>query len=331
MTTPEQVVGILAGYRFNTYDEANLQTAIDLVLRAAGVLFEREVRLDAEGRIDFLVGDVGLEAKEPIALGTYLREQGLMLRRTRAEVGRELPELTVIPHHIDANLDALSTLTATVAELARTILAQQGVTNAQRMQAGSELDWRLRMATGVAKAPYVADFVRMIVETGESVALFGWHHEVYSIWKDKLADLGVVFYTGQESPAQKEAAKRAFLRGEAKVFVMSLRSGAGLDGLQEVCSVGVFGELDWSPQVHVQCIGRYHRDGQKKPAAAYYLIAEDGSDPVVADILGVKRMQSEGILNPTGNLFEPKKADAGSHVARLARDFLERHGKERAA
>lgn len=278
-------------------------------------------------------GEDRLSAKEPSALGTYLREQGLLLRRTRAEVGRELPELTVIPHHIDADLDKISELTASVAELARTILAQQGITNEQRMRAGAELDWKLRMATGVAKAPYVAEFVRMLVETGEPVVLYGWHHEVYSIWADKLKDLHPVFYTGKESPTQKEAAKRAFVRGDSKVFVMSLRAGAGLDGLQEVCAVGVFGELDWSPMVHTQCIGRYHRDGQKKPAVAYYLLAEDGSDPVVADILGIKRAQSEGILNPTGNLFEPIKNDGGSHIARLARDFLERHGKgkERAA
>src|SRR5579884_3848269 len=43
---------------------------------------------------------------------------------------------------------------------------------------------------------------------------------------------------------------------------MSLRSGAGLDGLQEDCTVGVFGELDWSPEQHRQCIGRLDRDGQ---------------------------------------------------------------------
>jgi hypothetical protein len=48
----------------------------------------------------------------------------------------------------------------------------------------------LRQATGIAKAPFVADFVRLLVESGEKVLLYGWHREVYSIWRDKLKDLG---------------------------------------------------------------------------------------------------------------------------------------------
>ena len=37
---------------------------------------------------------------DPKALGSYLRDCGLMLRRTRKDVGRELPEVQRIPHHI---------------------------------------------------------------------------------------------------------------------------------------------------------------------------------------------------------------------------------------
>src|SRR5262249_33624382 len=40
---------------------------------------------------------------DPKAFGTYARDAGIMLRRTRADVGRELPKLTKVPHHIDAD------------------------------------------------------------------------------------------------------------------------------------------------------------------------------------------------------------------------------------
>jgi hypothetical protein len=53
-----------------------------------------------------------------------------------------------------------------------------------------------------------------------------------------------VFFTGRESQAEKHEAKRAFCSGESKVLIMSLRAGAGLDGLQRVASIVVFGELD---------------------------------------------------------------------------------------
>lgn len=41
--------------------------------------------------------------REPAAFGTYMRESGLMLRRTRSDVGRELPQLTKVIHHVEAD------------------------------------------------------------------------------------------------------------------------------------------------------------------------------------------------------------------------------------
>ncbi len=140
----------------------------------------------------------------------------------------------------------------------------------QKMQASEELSGLVRQATGIAKAPYVAAFVRMLVESGKKVVLWGWHRAVYDLWMDALKDLKPVLYTGSESSTQKEAARTAFVEGDARILVMSLRSGAGLDGLQGVCDTGVFGELDWSPGVHDQCGGRIHRDGQPNPVFLYF-------------------------------------------------------------
>src|SRR5690606_35760907 len=109
-------------------------------------------------------------------------------------------------------------------------------------------------------------------------------------------------------------------------MVMSLRSGAGVDGLQEVCNTVVFGELDWSPGAHEQCIGRVHRDGQSQPTMAYFLTASDGSDPIMVEVLGVKREQIEGVRNPGSGLIE--RADSGeNNVRRLAAEFMAKRGE----
>ncbi len=263
----------------------------------------------------------------PRALGTHLRDEGLMLRRTRADVGRELPELTKVPHHIDADPEALERVKGSAAELARIILTSSGLARGAQFRAAEELSFMLRQATGIAKAPFVAQFVRLLVESGEKVVLYGWHHEVYAIWKDLLADLHPAFYTGQESIRQKEDAKQAFIDPEnpCKVLVMSLRAGAGLDGLQGHCRTVVFGELDWSPGVHEQAVGRVHRDGQAEKVVAYFLVTDTGSDPVVADVLGLKRAQIEGLRDPTGDLIE-RLDTGGGHIQRLAREYLSRQG-----
>src|SRR5439155_13278067 len=88
---------------------------------------------------------------EPRAFGTYAREQGLMLRRTRAEVGRELPALSKVPHHVDADVEALDRVGPSAAELARIILRQGEERRGQKMQASETLDAILRQATGIAK------------------------------------------------------------------------------------------------------------------------------------------------------------------------------------
>lgn len=264
--------------------------------------------------------------KDPKALGTYLREQGMMIRRTREEVGRELPALIKIHHHVESDPEALESISKDVAELARLVL-QEGVANTDRWEAAGELDWRLRQATGIAKAPYVADFVRMLHQGGGGkILLYGWHRSVYDIWLDKLKDLKPAMYTGSESPRQKLNAFEAFTKGDAQVLLMSLRAGAGLDGLQGSCNNVVFGELDWSPGVHEQAAGRVHRDGQKDSVAAYFLVSDSGSDPVVADVLGLKRQQSEGMRDPYGALIE--KLDRGvDNIRRMATEYLRQRGE----
>jgi SNF2 family DNA or RNA helicase len=263
--------------------------------------------------------------KDPKAFGFFLRDQGLMLRRTRKEVGRELEPLSRVPHYIDCDSDRIKRIEGSAAELARVIMASKGDTErGEKFRASEELSNLVRQATGIAKAPYVAEFVRMIVEAGEQVLLYGWHREVYAIWLEKLRDLNPVMFTGSESASAKERAKQAFIAGDSKVLIMSLRSGAGLDGLQYCCRTIVHGELDWSSGVHEQCDGRVHRDGQTDPVLSYYLIAEDGSDPIVADVLGVKRAQLEGIRNPEQQLVEKLTGSSGDHIRRLAERYLRR-------
>lgn len=262
--------------------------------------------------------------KDEKAFGSMLRETGLMLRRTRVEVGRELPALTKVPHVFETDGSEIERLAGPAADLARIILAQGG-TGFEKLRASEEFSWRLRQATGIAKAPLVADFVRLLVEQGERVLLYGWHREVYSLWAERLKDLEPAFFTGEETIPQKEASRQAFLTGKTKVLIMSLRAGQGLDGLQAVCRTVVYGELDWSPAVHEQGTGRVHRDGQTDPVFAYFLLADSGSDPVVADVLGIKAAQLEGIRDPNAALVQRSQSDP-DRVKKLAEDFLRQRG-----
>jgi SNF2 family DNA or RNA helicase len=261
----------------------------------------------------------------PKAFGTYLRDAGLMIRRTRSDVGRELPPLTKVPQQVDCDTKALDKVESSATELARIIMSQATLGRGEKFRAAEEFSMLMRQATGIAKAPYVAEFVKMLLDSEEKIVLYGWHRTCYDLWLDRLSAFHPVMFTGSESANEKEQSRKAFTKGKSRVLFMSLRAGAGLDGLQEVCRTVVFGELDWSPGVHEQCTGRIYRDGQRDPVFAYYLMADSGSDPIVADVLGMKTSQIRGIRDPQGGLVEALQGD-GQHVKRLAQDFLKRRG-----
>lgn len=238
----------------------------------------------------------------PAALGSYLREEGVMLGRTRKEVGRELPNTVKVPQLVDADPEALERVQGDVQALARLIL-DDTANRTDQWRASGELDWKLREATGIGKAPYVAEFVKLLLQSERKLVLFGWHRAVYDIWMNAFAAYRPVMYTGSESPTQKARAEEAFINGDARILIMSLRSGAGIDGIQKATNVVVFGELDWSPQVHEQAIGRVRRDGMgDEPPVAYFMHAAEGSDPKILETLNIKRQQSEPITTPDGRL-----------------------------
>lgn len=257
--------------------------------------------------------------KDPKALGTYLRDNYLMLRRTRQDVGRELPPINRIVHTVDYDDEGVRKIDEIAEQLAMKIVSGSFM---ERGMAARELDLLVRHKTGVAKAREVAEYVKILLDGGEPILLAGWHRDVYDIWKGVLKDYNPVFYTGTESEAQKQRAKEAFIKGETNLFIISLRSGVGLDGLQHRCRTVVIGELDWSPQVHNQVIGRVDRDGREEldQVTAIYLVCEYGSDPVMIDLLGLKSSQAHSIINP---LTAPAQTVTDeSRIKKLAEAFL---------
>lgn len=260
---------------------------------------------------------------DPAALGTYLRECHFMLRRTRSDVGKEMARASTIVESVGYDDKAVAQAGEIAAALAMKSLRGSFV---ERGQAARELDMFAREMTGISKARYVAQFVRMLLEAGEPVLLSGWHRAVYEIWNEELKTFKPVMYTGTETPSQKDAAKQAFMDGTTDLMIISNRSGAGLDGLQYRCNTAVIGELDWSPKVHEQVIGRLDREGQNTPVMGIFLVSEFGSDPVIVDLLGLKNSQAAAIVDP-GHEVVVVNSDS-SRLKKLAESFLSKRQRK---
>lgn len=74
MTSLSELRKHLAQYRYRFDTEADLQEKIEAALKAIGVSYEREFVLDPKNRIDFLVGNVGVEIKVKGSLADVTRQ-----------------------------------------------------------------------------------------------------------------------------------------------------------------------------------------------------------------------------------------------------------------
>ncbi len=148
-------------------------------------------------------------------------------------------------------------------------------------------------------------------------------HNCHDLLQEKLAAWNPVMYTGTETAMQKAASVHRFQTKDSKVIIVSLRAGEGLDGLQFASCTAVVAELDWTWSVAKQNVGRIARDGQTRPCRAYFLTSEYGSDPIVSQVLGLKKDQLNGLLGERPN--GPVRAfDSATAIRELATKYLQR-------
>lgn len=230
---------------------------------------------------------------EPNLLNNFLKKSGLMLRRTSKDVSLSTSGFTKNIITLETDIEQMKQVQDVAKMLAMSIV---GMDLKEAGESVQEFDWKLRYATGMAKAKPTVEFVKMILEEKEKVILCGWHRDVYEVWTKELAIYNPVMFTGSESSLQKDNAIKQFIEGDSRILIMSLRSGAGVDGLQKVCNTIIFGELDWSPHVMDQLVARLDRYGQNELVNTYYLTITDGADPFMINTLGVKRSQHDGLI-----------------------------------
>ena len=259
--------------------------------------------------------------RNPALLGEHLRREGLILRRTKEEVLAELPPKRRLVQEIDSDDKAYRELMRPVMDQLGSLLALHPDAK-ERALLEEQVGRGERQATGVAKAPFVAAFVRALEDSGEKVRLFAHHHAVMDIYRKELAAYHPVFITGRESTGQKEEAVARFMEGKTNLCVISLRAASGLN-LQRASCV-VFGELDWSPAVHSQAEDRAHRMGQKDSILCYYLVAPQGSDRDMQDALGLKVSQFVALMGdqtPELSSVQDAQKAAKAHIEAMLKQY----------
>lgn len=257
---------------------------------------------------------------KPQLLGDHLRREGLMLRRTKQEVLPELPEKRRLVQEIDADDAIYQQLMGGIREKLYQWRHSLELTPSERALLEDQISQEERQATGLAKAGYVCQFVKALLNSEEKVLLFAHHHAVMDVYRQELKQEHPVFITGRESMAKKEEAVERFMEGKTNLCCISLRAASGLNLQRATCVV--FGELDWSPAVHSQAEDRAHRMGQRDSLLCYYLVSPHGSDQEMQEALGLKVSQFTMLMGDAPQTEEQTAAGANyarMHVEKLIR------------
>lgn len=193
-------------------------------------------------------GFYGDTVADPEVLGDYLRKEGLMLRRRKDDVLTELPPKRRVIQEINVDKGLYGELIQPAIE---TALAIKGLDKKEYFQKGRMTREAIdvtRMATGVAKAKYVVEFTKTLLDAGERCILVGHHHTVIDIYKEGLQEYDPSLITGRETPHRKDEGQLKFQQAHTNLVIISLRVSTGLNLQRANCVI--FGELDWSPAVH---------------------------------------------------------------------------------
>jgi SNF2 family DNA or RNA helicase len=261
------------------------------------------------------------EVKDPVALGMFLINNNVMLRRTKQDIKLNLPKVHKLVSKIKCDQDKLDEIKEKSKYLAELLLFGERL---EKGRATRELTVMIRRATGIAKAPYIVEYCKMLLKTKKKIILAGWHLTVYDILKEGLKEFNPSIF--RETHSKKQKALDEFMKDDdCRILIIPVRAGAGIDGLQHACNTLVIGELDWTNAAHDQLIERIDRVGQKHEVDIHFLVSDsaDSSDQEVIDRLAIKKVQSDGIVNPTGKQTENILANSNI-IKNIAKNILKK-------
>ena len=208
------------------------------------------------------------------------------------QVAHDLPDLTRVslPIIID-NIKEYETTLRSVKEQARA----EGYKPARALT----LLNTLRQVVGRGKVKAAVELAGELLEAGEQVVIHAHHREVVNQVAAMLLEhvrgslIGII--DGSTAPKDRMALSTRFLEGGLRVMVISSAGKEGLD-LYSASHI-IFVERQWTPADEEQIEARLHRNGQKNPVSAHYLIAKGTVDERLDEIVRSKRAEFENLID----------------------------------
>ncbi|MDO5052010.1 MAG: DEAD/DEAH box helicase [Pseudoclavibacter sp.] len=264
-------------------------------------------RLDATGLVPSDAGFLAAARSAVVDMG--------IVRRRKIDVASDLPAKRVVDMPVELDGEAgRSILAAERALVSRLLGRYERMIAAAGLPAGTLDMERVRMIArqeveesksaksaesiftmlrriGAAKAELGAEYAAQLARSAGKVVYFAKHLEVMDAAERSFAEAGIrsVSIRGDQTPAARQAAIRAFQKDpEVQIAVCSLlAAGVGLN--LQIASNVVLGELSWTAAEQTQAIDRVHRIGQAEPVTAWRIVASHTIDARIAELIDAKQ------------------------------------------
>ncbi len=243
-----------------------------------------------------------------------------LLRRTKAQVLTDLPPRTEIVLRIEPHEAERSFLEAMRRQALERIAQLDPTDNTSRFNVLAELT-RLRRA---ACDPRLAEpelgqigskvqaFERLAIELVEGrhqALVFSQFTDFLKMLAERLdaAGLRYQYLDGSTPAAQRGERIAAFQRGDADLFLISLKAGGfGLN--LTAADYVIIADPWWNPAAEDQAMGRAHRIGQLRPVTVYRLVTAGSIEERIVSLHHDKRELAESLLSDQ-NVAAPLAAD----------------------
>jgi hypothetical protein len=249
------------------------------------------------------------------------RIRPFLLRRTKQQVARELPEKTETLLRVEltgTQRDLYETVRATMDGKLREVIAQQGLARSQIMVLDALLrlrqvccDPRLlktahegeggeapaaRPHHPSAKMELLLDLLPTLVEDGRRVLLFSQFTEMLALIEKELVRLKLPYLLLTGETKDRGALVEKFQEGNTPLFLISLKAGGVGLNLTAADTVILYDPW-WNPAVEQQAIDRAYRIGQDKPVFVYKLLASGTVEDKMLELQARKAGLADSLLS----------------------------------
>jgi SNF2 family DNA or RNA helicase len=201
------------------------------------------------------------------------------LRRNQADVLMELPELVAVDEWVDLSPAGQRTYADAVAS-----------GNLMAMRRAAYLTPDPRDSTKLAR---LVEIVQDAVANGHRTVVFSYFRDVLDLVATTLdrAGLGPVVgpLTGDVPADRRQQLIDTFTTGPADGVLVAQVTAGGVGLNLQAGSVAILCEPQLTPAAEAQAVARLHRMGQVRTVVAHRLLAEDGVDERLVEMLAGKQ------------------------------------------